>query len=331
MKRILTVILLSTSVVFFPFSLVRAESTVGELPKWDIQVHGGFLMRHQYSAPVAAEIVGLTGPGVPLGQKRIEASDNYTGGLNVRRRLNENIDIGLGYSGIASAGNDRNFSGSPAAPLFLPGAITTPFLAPVGSLNIVANTTATHHIADLDLGYLVNLGAVSSLKIIGGIRFIRFDQNTNLTSVNVVSPFPSSFSNRREDSFVGAGPRLGAQFFHDLGNDFSLKIGVNGSVLGGHQRVETTTRSSLAIRELNQSHGRVVYNTGAELSLARNWTESLSTSIGYQASAWFGLRDNWREIDAAATIATGTFFVAGGERRPIDVYHGPFLSVRYHH
>jgi hypothetical protein len=150
--------------------------------------------------------------------------------------------------------------------------------------------------------------------------------------VNVVSPIVpglGSFSHRRKDSFVGAGPRLGAQFIHDLGNDFGIKVGVNGSVLGGHQRVETTTGSTLAIRKLSQSHGRVVHNTGAELSLVRNWTENLSTSIGYQASAWFGLRDNAREIDAAATIAARTFFVAGGERHPIDVYHGPFLSLNY--
>ena len=274
--------------------------------------------------------------GAALRSERIEASDNYTGGISVRRRLNERVDLGLGYSGIASAGNNQNFSSpSPATTfLFLPGLITNPVVVPPGGLNVSARTTATHHIADLDLGYLLTLSSVSTLKVIGGVRFVQFEQNTDMSLSNAVLPGPGIFSHRREDNFIGAGPRLGAKFFHDIGNGFGINAGLNGSILAGEQRVHTTTTSAVEARKANQSHGRVVYNAGAEVSLERKWTENLSASVGYQASAWFGLRDNSREVSAAATIAAGcagACYFGGGEQRPIDLYHGPFLSVRYRH
>jgi hypothetical protein len=66
MKLVFSTILLATSIGFVaPISLVHADNKLNELSKeWDVQVHGGFLMRHQYSAPVAAKVVGLTGPGL---------------------------------------------------------------------------------------------------------------------------------------------------------------------------------------------------------------------------------------------------------------------------
>ena len=297
-------------------AIVRADNSLHELPKWDIEVHGGYLMRHQFESPVAAEVIN--GGTTAVGQRRITASDNYTGGIMVRRSINEKIDFGLGYTGIASSGNDRNFSSTGANVLFLPATL---FGAPVGGTTLRASVTTTHHIADAEVGYLIPLSSASAMKVIGGIRFVRFDQNMNVS-------VPAG-SHRRESDFTGAGPKLGLQYFHDLGNKFRIKLGANGSILGGYQRAKLSTTALGATSRNGLAEARVVYNTGAELSLMRNWTENLSTSLGYRASAWFGLRDNLREFDAAATIANGVFVIPGGERRPIDFYHGPFLSLNY--
>ena len=97
-------------------------------------------------------------------------------------------------------------------------------------------------------------------------------------------------------------------------------------------RTSTTGFSGVATGAFNDAHGRVVYNRRRLTESRLYFGERRLRFDRYQASAWFGLRDNRRELDAAATLAadhTGVNFPDGGRRYPIHLYHEPFLRFGF--
>jgi hypothetical protein len=310
----------------------HAENALAQ-PSWDVQIQGGFLWRKQFTPPVAAERVDIGGISAAVGTDTIEARNNWTGRLGARRRLDQQFDFGFAYSGTGSANNRRSLTSDFPVALIFPGLISSPITSAVGGLALDARTTAIQHIVDIDAGYDVLSGG-DMLKVIGGVRLTYFAQTTNLSLGSAFFPVQAEFSHRRRDEFVGAGPRLGAQWSHDLGAGFSLNTGASGSLVFGQQKFRTSTTgfSGITTGAFNDAHGRTVYNGEGELSLAYSWTDGVNVSVGYQASAWFGLRDNRRELDAAATLAvspTGSTLLGGGRRYPIDLYHGPFIRFGF--
>jgi hypothetical protein len=164
------------------------------------------------------------------------------------------------------------------------------------------------------------------------VRFTHFTEATRLFLPQAFFPVAAEFSHRRDDRFIGAGPRLGLRWTHALAEGWSVVAGVEGSILFGTQRFRTTTTGfgGVATGAYNEEHGRIVYNAQGDLAVKHAWTNGVSVAVGYQAAAWFGLRDNRRELDAAATLAadpTGAILVGGGRRYPIDLTHGPYLRV----
>ena len=269
-----------------------------------------------------------------MGTDTVEARNNWTGRLGVRRRLDDRFDFGLAYSGIVSSHSNRSPTSDFPVVLIFPGLISSPITSAVGGLAVEARTKARQHIADFDLGYDLPIGAADSLKVIGGARFTQFLQTTNLGIANAFFPAQAEFSHRRKDEFIGAGPRLAFQGSHPLNSSFTLNAGVGGSILFGQQKIRASTDGvgGLATGAFDETHGRIVYNGEGEASLAYSFTINAYAAIGYQASAWFGLRDNRRELDAAATLAQGpnpTVFLSGGRRYAIDLTHGPFVRAGF--
>ena len=293
---------------------------------WDVNLQGGFLWRKQHSAPTAAEVVDITGPTY-VGTESIVATKNWTGGAAIRRRLDASSDFGLAYSGIFSTETQRSFSSVFPVTLVLPGAIGAPISSAVGGFAVDARTKARQHVMDFDFGFGAD-GA--GPKIFAGMRFAYFTQATRIDLPQAFFPVGAEFSHRRDDRFIGAGPRLRGQWTHTVAEGWNVIAGVDGSVLFGSQRFRTSTTGfgGVATGDYKEEHARVVYNAGGELAVSRAWTNGLYLVLGYQASAWFGLRDNRRELDAANTLAAGaggTNLLPGGRRFPIDLTHGPFL------
>jgi hypothetical protein len=215
--------------------------------------------------------------------------------------------------------------------VILPGLISTPITSSAGGFALDARSVAQQQNVDLDLGVSAD-GA--GLKLVGGLCFVHFAQTTRVALAQAFFPVPAEFSHRREDRFIGAGPRIGAQWTQVLVDGWSAVAGAEGSVVFGSQRFRTATTGfgGLATGAYNEAHGRVVYNAGGEIALSRLWPNGIQLAIGYQAAAWFGLRDNRRELDAAKTLAANpnpTTFLGGGRRYPIDLTHGPFLRVGF--
>ncbi len=302
------------------------------LPEWDIRIHGGYVWRNQFSGPVIAERVDIGGTPTALGTEAIAARDNWTGGFALRRRLAGTMDVGFGYTGIVGTTERRSLTSDIPVALILPGLITTPVTSAAGGIALTARTRATHHVADLDAGFDVDGIGSGSLKLIGGVRFAHYSQTTTVDLATAFFPVSADFSHRRRDSFIGAGPRLAVQWSQPLWTGFSLNASVGGGVVFGQQRIATTTSGAggLATGETEERHGRVAYNGEGEIAVTYAWSTGLYAAIGYQASAWFGLRDNRRELDAAATLAAdpnAANFIGGGKRRPVDLNRGPFFRV----
>lgn len=295
---------------------------------WDLELQGGFLKRQQYSPPTAAERVDIGANPIALGTESIVARDNWTGRIALRHRLSERVDIGVAFTGIAGLSHDQTFTSSIPVVLIFPGLISSPISSAVGGTEIQAQTRVNQYIVDLDLGF--HPIADPSLKVLAGVRFTHFAQFTKLTLPTAFFPVNSEFGLRRKDEFIGAGPRIGVRWSFALTHSLSLHAAGSGSIVFGQQRFRSSVVGfdGVATGSFDDAHARVAYNGEGELSLAYNLMPGTYLAIGYQASAWFGIRDNRRELDAAATIAANpnpTVLLPGGQRRPIDLAHGPLV------
>jgi hypothetical protein len=319
----------------WPFGLMVALFAAAVSPAlaeqswgWDIELQGGFLWRRQYSPVASAEVVEILPVARSVGTETITPSENWTGRASVRRRLGAELDVGLAYTGIGSTEAEQAPASSLPVAVILPGLIQAPITAAAG-FALDARSTAQQHIVDLDVGFGAD-GA--GPKLFAGVRFTHFTEATRLFLPQAFFPVAAEFSHRRDDRFIGAGPRLGLRWTHALAEGWSVVAGVEGSILFGTQRFRTTTTGfgGVATGAYNEEHGRIVYNAQGDLAVKHAWTNGVSVAVGYQAAAWFGLRDNRRELDAAATLAadpTGAILVGGGRRYPIDLTHGPYLRV----
>lgn len=303
-------------------------STEALAQSWNLELQGGFLRRQQFSAPTAAERVDIGASPIALGTESIDARNNWTGRIALRHQVFERVDVGIAFTGIAGLSHDRSFSSSIPVALILPGLIGSPISSAVGGTELQARTRANQYIVDLDLGF--HPFADPSLKILAGVRFTHFAQFTKLTLPLALFPVNSEFGLRRKDEFIGGGPRVGARWQFALTQDLSLHAAGSGSIVFGQQRFRSSVVGfgGIATGSFDDAHARIAYNGEGELSLAYNFMPGTYLAIGYQASAWFGLRDNRRELDAAATIAANpnpTVLLPGGQRRPIDLAHGPLI------
>jgi len=184
---------------------------------------------------------------------------------------------------------------------------------------------------DFEAGYDAMLEGETSLRLFGGLRVAFFDNDLDAKFGYADSdPFgyEGSMAFQRENSFVGVGPRLGAQGWWGLGGGFSLFGAVGGSVLFGNLDHRYSVSAYGQSATLQEEEFRTVFQVEGELGVGLALAESVGLpgrlEIGYQAEYWFNAFDTRTE---GQTIDPPLQDLRFGEQNGSIGYHGPFVRV----
>lgn len=248
--------------------------------------------------------------------------------------------VGLGYRAdagwdvVALGAADWLYSGQQQA--LVPSSV--PFistLAPGGGILGTTPATADAQLAysyvDLEGGYNVKLGTVFGARLFGGVRYANFDQAIQTTQTTLFSFSLAQFDARREVSYWGVGPRVGASGrLRICESPFYLVSSVSGSALFGDMRVRESGSLSAGAAlnafspQNTQYTARTAYNGEGEMGVLYDISpilQGLDVTVGYRVSGWFGVND---------TRPTNLAF-SSGESHANVVTQGTFLrlNVRY--
>ena len=101
-----------------------------------------------------------------------------------------------------------------------------------------SGTKESRTVVDFEIGKDLGIGGEpDSLRVVGSVRYARFDTNTKFAGTYFFTGTPYySFNAAVRSKFEGAGPRLGLGTRLPLGASFNLLLAGSGSALYGEHR-----------------------------------------------------------------------------------------------
>jgi hypothetical protein len=151
-----------------------------------------------------------------------------------------------------------------------------------------ADTSLGYNVFDLELGRWCALTEAINVRVFGGGRFARIDQNFT-ASYNGGDANQDVVAQRLH--FNGGGFRAGADAFWNLAWGFSLFGRASGSLVGGDFNsflVETNNAGATTLTNLADHFEKVV--PVAEMTMGVGWQyHGLRLTAGYTFINWFGL------------------------------------------
>ncbi len=209
------------------------------------------------------------------------------------------------------------------------------------------------HLGDFEAGYRVGLGSRSELRLFGGVRFVSWSQvtTTNFDGTWSTDSCPGieaichqGVSERHRASFLGAGPRLGANgefSVAPLGDGEIMLLGrLAGSLAWGNARTRVasnysanfgTTAQRSQFDDWSQSRTRLVYNLEAQLAVGYRGDFGGARGtlrLGYRFDGWWNMADTVGRD--RSVFPPGQAAPEGGQfgaRRGTLYTHGPLVGL----
>ncbi|HYM33197.1 MAG TPA: Lpg1974 family pore-forming outer membrane protein [Candidatus Cybelea sp.] len=265
--------------------------------------------------------------GSGTGSHPFTVSPNHglSGRVGLGYQINDRWSVRGSYTGLRAS--KRGNTGTHPTQNGNAGVFTVLGNGTTGSGSVVSGfaaavkTRVRADVVDLQAGYDVGLGNLGQATLLGGVRFGRFTQTTDVT-LFTSDGAPTAF-NHRKSRFRGAGPTLGAQVAAPIGSGFGVEGGVLGGLLRGKQTTKTDGQADgdpLRSQRFSDNHWAKTVNAEAALTFTLPvGSAAVQVAAGYEAMWFLGVRDTRNGI----SITNSTF----GSHHDDLFFHGPFARA----
>jgi hypothetical protein len=228
---------------------------------------------------------------------------DYSGSVALTKQISPDMDWRL--AGAFHLGKDRSVLIAEAPETNPPGV----FAATYGD-------GYSFQTFDFDVGKHVKVQQ-ADIRFFGGLRLVHSDETLAEITETFTPTDPADkgivFRESATAEYWGIGPRLGAEGYYPVGENWGLTGAVSGSVMWGRrtervgESVRATTGESASETLFSQGSSETVSNLDALLGLSWTPITNATFTAGYKIEAWHNLLVN-----------------ADHENQ---VFHGPFLRL----
>jgi outer membrane protein OmpA-like peptidoglycan-associated protein len=260
----------------------------------------------------------------PYDTSKSAADKGWGGKAMLGYRFNNNWDIGLGVAGAWLKGKDDshgyNYIERIRVDALAPNAVTDHI-----------KTTMSYTTVDFEAGYNMPMGGMSNFRIFGGLRFAYLKQKAK-GGVEHAYFYGADeyfdYSGQRKTTFMGIGPRIGANGSFGIGNSgFNIFGGLAGALLIGKYKdrhsfsYTPVVNGPGAFSYTDRKKTKIVPNVEGEIGLGYNFGtgsggSSVGLQVGYRGEAFFGAATKGHVIAYFNESASGDYLM-----------HGPFVRL----
>lgn len=303
---------------------------------WDVSLEGGLSFMSHGSKHVWAQdtTLNLIPLGVSSSNREIAPDIGITGKVKATLRWGT-WDIGAAYRGtLAFEEKDRSEARivpplGIKVPVGTQAFFNTPIPFPIPAFGAEADTkqNSNQHVADFVVGYNKSYGW-GEARVFGGLRFalLNVDTETSFSTVQLLN-----FNVKRDSTYWGIGPTLGAEFKYLVGRRWIAGAAVQGAVLFGNRSTDDSISVNIppagfsATESTSNGGMRTAFSLDAEVTLTYQSLSGMYFAIGYGFQGLWGVNDT-RYVDTVASFSSGSL-VTGGSSGGSVLNHGPFVRM----
>ncbi|MDG4896839.1 Lpg1974 family pore-forming outer membrane protein [Mesorhizobium sp. WSM4976] len=220
------------------------------------------------------------------------SNGDISGSVALTRQISPGLDWRL--SGAFHVGKDRST-------LLGEGPITGPGNTP-GTLGISYGDSYTFQTFDFDVGKHVKVQQ-ADIRFFGGLRLVHSDETVFDVSEKFTPNNPAdkgiSADKVGTAEYWGIGPRVGAEAYYPVGENWGLTGSASGAIMWGRrtERVGFNISSTNPVDHFSEtlaSQGSNETVSNLDASLGLSWTPVTNTTFtaGYKVEAWHNLLVN---------------------------------------
>ncbi|MEW6634342.1 MAG: Lpg1974 family pore-forming outer membrane protein [Pseudomonadota bacterium] len=228
--------------------------------------------------------------GEKLGSDKLGNSNgDYSGSVALTKQISPDLDWRL--AGAFHVGKDRSIS-SGQFPVTSPSD---------GTAVETFGDGFTFQTFDFDVGKHVKV-QTADIRFFGGLRLVHTDETLAQLSATFTptNPADKGFTADKIGTaeYWGIGPRVGAEAYYPVGEDWGLTGAVSGAVMWGRRterlgfNVSNTIGEHASITVASQGSNETVSNLDASLGLSWAPVANTTFTAGYKIEAWHNLLVN---------------------------------------